>query len=75
MNGNDGEIEIRDGSDGAHEIGIIHALSVIALGLAHRIPESIDGAALEPDQEDLRNVQDDVQDGDGEETAADFGVY
>jgi hypothetical protein len=48
---------------------------VIALGLAHRIPESIDGAALEPDQEDLRNVQDDVQDGDGEETAADFGVY
>ena len=74
MNGNDGKIEIRDGRDGSNEVGIINALSVIALRLARRIPESIDGAALEPDQEELGNVHDDVQNGDGDETAANLGV-
>lgn len=74
MDGDDGKIEIRDSRNGSNEIGIINALSVIALGLARRIPESIDGAALEPDQEELGNVHDDVQDGDGDETATNLRV-
>jgi hypothetical protein len=74
VEGNDGKVKIRDSRDGSHEIGIVYALSVIALGLARGIPESIDGTALEPDQEDLGNVHDDVQDCDDDEAATNFWV-
>lgn len=42
--------------------------------LAHRIPERIRRIALKPDQNDLGDVEDNIQNGDGNQTAADFGV-
>lgn len=48
---------------------------MIALGLAVRVPESVDGVALEPNKQDLGDIANDIDDCDGKETAADLGVY
>lgn len=60
MDGDDGKIEIREGGDGPDKVGVVHALPVVTLVLAERIPEGIDGTALEPDQQELGDIDDDV---------------
>jgi predicted RNA-binding protein with TRAM domain len=48
---------------------------MITLTLSQGIPKSIRRAALEPGEQDLRNVEDDIKHGDGDQTAADFGIF
>jgi hypothetical protein len=60
MNRNNGEIDIRKGGDGTNEVCIVYALTVVALILLQRIPERGDWSALEPDHQDLRDIEDDV---------------
>lgn len=74
MDRHDSKIKVRDSRDCPDKVCVVDALAVVAFGLAKRIPEGIDGAALEPDHEDLRDIQDDVEDGHGDETAADLGI-
>ena len=47
---------------------------MVTLGLAQRIPERTRRSALKPDKKDLGDVQDNIQCGDGYQTAADFGI-
>lgn len=49
MDWDDGEVEICQSGDGADEIRVVDGRSAIAFILASRIPERIDGIALEPD--------------------------
>lgn len=74
LDGNDGEVEIRQSSNGTDKVGIVYAFFVVALILAKRIPERVDRCALEPDHEDLGDIEDDVQSGNGDETFADLGI-
>lgn len=74
MDRDDGEVEIGDGCDGADKVCIVDTLAVVAHVLSGWIPESVDGAALEPHHHDLGDIEDDVENGDGDETAADFGI-
>lgn len=74
MNGNDGKVEIRESGNCSNKVCVVDAFAVVAFVLAERVPESVDGTALEPDEKHLGDIDDDVEDGDGDETAADFGV-
>lgn len=60
MDGDNGEVEIGDGGDGADEVCIVDALAVVAGLLLGWVPESIDGSTLEPDHHDLGDVKDDI---------------
>lgn len=66
MHGHDGEVEVGNGGYGADKVRVVYALPVIAVGLLERIPEGVHRAALQPDHEQLGDVQDDIQDGDGD---------
>jgi hypothetical protein len=48
---------------------------MIALTLPQGIPEGIGRGALEPSEQNLWNVEDDIEHGNGDQTAADLGVY
>lgn len=70
-----GQIEIRECRDGSCKVCIVNTRSVIALTLSQGVPESVRRAALEPRKQDLRDVEDDIKRGDGDQTAADLGVF
>jgi hypothetical protein len=53
----------------------VYTRSVIALTLSQGVPKSIRRAALEPGKHDLRDIEDDVKHGNGDQTAADLGVF
>lgn len=75
MDRDDGKVEVRESGDSADKVCVVYAFAVIALGLAERVPKSVDGVALEPDEQDLGDIEDDVGDSNGDETAADLWVY
>lgn len=74
MHGHNGEVEVGKGGYGADKVCVVYALAVIAVGLLEGIPEGVDRTALKPDHEQLGDVQDDVQDGDGDQAATDLRV-
>lgn len=47
---------------------------MVAQVLSFGVPEGIWWFALEPGEEDLGDIQDDVDDRDGYETSSDFGI-
>lgn len=48
---------------------------MIALGLAERVPQSVDGIALKPNEQALGDIEDDVENGNGDEAAANLRVF
>lgn len=75
MDWDDGQVEVRESGHGADEVCVVDGLPVVALCLAKRIPERVDGVALEPDEEDLGDIDNDVHRGEDDQTPADFGIY
>ena len=71
----DGQIEIRECRHGTSEVGIVYTGAMVALALSQRIPKRVGRGALEPGEQDLRNVENDIEDGDGDQTAADLRVW
>lgn len=70
-----GQIEIGECRHGASEVCIVYTCAMITLALSQGIPEGIGRGTLEPGKQDLWNVEDDIEDGDGDQTAADLGVF
>lgn len=58
--GYNGEVEIGDSSHGTHEVGVVYTSPVVTLCLSKRIPQRTWGTALEPNEQDLGNVEDDI---------------
>lgn len=70
-----GQIEIRECRHGTSEVCVVHTCAMITLTLSQRIPKGVRRGALEPGEQDLWNVENDIEDGDGDQTAADLGVF
>lgn len=70
-----GQIEIRECRHGTGEVCVVHTCAMITLTLSQRIPKRVWRGALEPGEQDLWNVENDIEDGDGDQTAADLGVF
>lgn len=74
VNGDHGKVDVGDGGDSTDKVGVVDTFPVVTLCLLCRVPESIDRAALEPNEEGLRDIDNNVDNSDGDETTADLRV-